>query len=73
MARKSSDPLTNRTSKLRFWTILVLANVAIMTYPVGLYAQAQANDVLFPSIVMVGTGFVLAITDAISAVLAFLS
>jgi hypothetical protein len=73
MTNRSSDQLPKKTSSLRFWTVLVLINVALMIYPVGLYAQAQASDVLFPSIVMVGTAFVLAITDAVSAVLAFLS
>ena len=64
--------MAKETSNLRFWTILAIINIAVMAYPVGLYAQSETNDVLFPAVVMVGTAFLLVITDAVSAILAFL-
>ena len=59
--------------KIRFWGILAVINLAVMAYPVSLYLQANTDDLLFASVVMVGTGMVLALTNAMSVLLAYLS
>src|SRR5271166_649455 len=63
----------NMTQKTRFWVILAIINIAAMIYPVSLYAQADSNDTqLFAALVLVGVGFLLAITDTVSAVVTYI-
>jgi len=64
--------MTKKTSNLRFWGILAIINFAVMAYPVGLYAQAESSDLLLPSVAMVGTAFLLVLTDAVSAILTYM-
>lgn len=62
-----------RSQKARFWTILATINVVAMIYPVTLYFQADNGDAqLFATIVLLGAAFLLAITDTVSAIVAYL-
>lgn len=68
-----SENMTHRTDKKRFWTTLAAVNIAAMIYPVGLYVQADSNDQqLFATIVLVGAAFLLALTDTVSALVAYM-
>lgn len=65
--------MTHRTDKKRFWTTLAAVNITAMIYPVGLYVQADSNDQqLFATIVLVGAAFLLALTDTVSALVAYM-
>jgi len=65
--------MTHRNDKTRFWTILAAANIATMIYPVGLYVQADSSDKqLFATIVLVGAAFLLALTDTVSVLVAYM-
>ncbi len=62
---------TNRNPK--FWTILSIANIAAITYPVHLCVNADGYDQQVSAIViLLSVGFLLAIVDAISAICAYL-
>jgi hypothetical protein len=62
-----------RSQKARFWTILAMINIVAMVYPVTLYFQADNSDAqLFATIVLLGAAFLLAITDTVSAIVAYL-
>jgi hypothetical protein len=61
------------SSKTRFWAILTMINIVAMIYPVMLYFQADNGDAQFlAAIVLLGAAFLLAITDAVSAILVYL-
>jgi len=65
--------MAQKTQKTRFWLILTIINIAAMIYPVSLYARADSNDTqLFAALVLVGVGFLLAITDTVSAVVTYI-
>jgi hypothetical protein len=50
-----------------------MINVVAMIYPVKLYFQADNSDAqLLAAIVLLGAAFLLAITNAVSAILAYL-
>lgn len=67
------DSMRQESSKTRFWAILTMINIVAMTYPVMLYFQADNSDTqFFAAIVLVGSAFLLAITDAVSAILVYL-
>jgi hypothetical protein len=53
--------------------ILAIINILAMIYPVTLYFQADNSDAqLFATIVLLGAAFLLAITDTVSAIVAYL-
>jgi hypothetical protein len=63
----------HRGQKARFWTILTVINIVAMLYPVTLYVQADNSDAqFFAAVVLLGTAFLLAITDTVSALVAYL-
>ncbi len=65
--------MKHERQKARFWTILAVINIVAMTYPVTLYFQADNGDTqFFATIVLFGTAFLLAITDTVSAIVAYL-
>ena len=65
--------MRQRSQKIRFWIILATVNIVVMIYPVDLYVQAHDNDAQFSAaIVLLGVAFLLAITDTVSALLAYL-
>jgi hypothetical protein len=64
--------MTRRNDKKKFWAILAVVNIAVMIYPVGLYVQADSNDKLFATIVLVGAAFLLALTDTVSTLVAYM-
>ena len=67
------NSMTQRNPKTRFWAILTMINVVAMIYPVKLYFQADNSDAqLLAAIVLLGAAFLLAITNAVSAILAYL-
>jgi hypothetical protein len=58
--------------KKRFWAILAMINVVAMIYPVNLYFQADNGEAqFFATIVLLGAAFLLAITDTVSAIVAY--
>jgi len=58
--------------KTKFWTMLTLVNLLLLIYPVSMYVNADTNEAqVFAGIVMVGMTFMLAITDVVSAVVAY--
>ena len=64
--------MERKRSKARFWTVVTLANLFAMMYPMDMYINANTNDArLFAAIVMAGVAFVMAITDAVSVVVAY--
>ena len=66
--------MERRRSKTKFWTVLALANLLVMMYPVNVYVNAYTNDAqVFAAVVLVGVAVALAITDVVSAVLAYVS
>ena len=53
--------------------ILAFINVVAMLYPLNLYIQATTNDTqLFAAIALLGTALLLLITDAVSAIVAYM-
>jgi hypothetical protein len=65
--------MKQRSRKARFWTILTMVNVVAMIYPVKLYFQADNSDAqFFAAIILLGAAFLLAITDTVSAIVAYL-
>jgi hypothetical protein len=66
------NSMRQRSRKGRFWAILAMINVVAMIYPVNLYFQADGGDAqFFATIVLLGAGFLLAITDTVSALVAY--
>jgi hypothetical protein len=62
-----------KRQKARFWTILTMINIVAMIYPATLYFQADNSDARFvATIVLLGAMFLLAITDTVSAIVAYL-
>jgi hypothetical protein len=50
-----------------------MINIVAMIYPINLYFQADTSDAqFFATIVLLGTAFLLAITDTVSAIVAYL-
>jgi hypothetical protein len=65
--------MRQRRQKARFWTILTMINIVAMIYPVVLYFQADNSEAqLFATVVLSGAAFLLAITDTVSAIVAYL-
>ena len=65
--------MTHKTRKTKFWVILAIINITAMIYPVSLYVQADSNDAqLFAAIALLGVAFLLAITDTVSAMVAYM-
>jgi hypothetical protein len=65
--------MSERSSKARFWAILAMINIVAMIYPVKLYFQADSGDAqFFAAIVLLGAASLLAITDTVSAIVAYL-
>jgi hypothetical protein len=65
--------MSQKSKKTRFWTILTTVNIVAMIYPVTLYFQADNSDAqFFAAIVLLGAAFLLAITDTVSAIVAYL-
>jgi hypothetical protein len=65
--------MTQRNPKTRFWAILTMINVVAMIYPVNLYFQADNGDAqFFATIVLLGAALLLAITDTVSAIVAYM-
>jgi hypothetical protein len=60
------------TSKLRFWLILTVVNVAVMAYPVHLYLQAESIFTQINATVIMWTVAVaLVITDLVGVIIAY--
>lgn len=67
-------PPAHNNQTARFWAILTIVNVVVMTYPVRLYLQADTADAqLLATAIVVGVGFVLAVTDAVSAIMKYMA
>jgi hypothetical protein len=65
--------MRQKSQKGRFWTILAMINVVAMIYPVNLYFQADNSDAqFFATIVLLGAALLLAITDTVSAIVAYM-
>ncbi len=65
--------MTRKTKKTRFWVILATINIAALIYPVSLYVQADSNNrQFFAAMILVGAAFLLAITDTVSAIVAYM-
>ena len=65
--------MTHKSSRARFWSILTIVNVVAMLYPAGLYLQADSSESkFFATVVVLGVGFLLAITDTVSALVAYM-
>lgn len=64
--------MMQKTQTTRFWLILMLSNVAVMIYPLNMYVQADAADArIFSGVLVVGVAFLLAITDAVTLLIAY--
>ena len=64
--------MAQKTQKTRFWVILAIINIGAMIYPLSLYAQADSNDTqFFAAVVLLGIVVSLAITDTVSAIVAY--
>ena len=64
--------MRQRRHKAKFWTILAMVNVVAMIYPVTLYLQADSGDgQFFATVVLFGAALLLAITDTVSALVAY--
>lgn len=63
----------NRTNqRTKFWTILAIINIAAIAYPILLYTNAESGDNQISALLaLVGTGLVLAVVDAVSALIAY--
>lgn len=65
--------MTHKPSRTRFWTILTIVNILAMAYPISLYFRAESNDAqFFAAVAVLGVGFLLAITDTVSALVAYM-
>jgi hypothetical protein len=65
--------MTPKSSKMPFWTGLTIMNILAMIYPVRAYIQAETSEAqLFGAIAMVGAAFLLAITDTVSVIIAYM-
>lgn len=65
--------MAQKTEKTNFWVILAIINIAAMVYPLTLYVQADSNDTqLFATIALLAVAFLLAITDTVSAIVAYM-
>ena len=65
--------MTGEAKKTRFWLVLATINIAAMIYPVSQYVRASSDDTqLFTTIVLFGTAFLLAIADAVSAIVVYM-
>jgi hypothetical protein len=61
-----------KRQKTKFWTVLTLANLLVMMYPVHMYVNAYTDEAqVIAAIAMVGMAFVMAITDVVSVVVAY--
>jgi len=59
----------NKKHDPKRWLILALLNVLAITYPINLYLQAgDDQSQLLASVLLVGTGALLAIGDVVTAV-----
>ena len=64
--------MKRKSQKTKFWTVLTLTNLLVMMYPVHIYVNTYTNEAqVFAAIAMVGTAFLLAITDVVSVVVAY--
>lgn len=65
--------MAKNSSKTRFWTVLTILNILAMTYPVRAYVQANTSEAqVVGALTMIGAGFLLAITDIVSVMLAYM-
>jgi hypothetical protein len=59
-----------KTQKTKFWITLAIINTAAMIYPITQYLRADSSETqLFAAILLLGVAFLLAITDATTAIL----
>jgi len=64
--------MANAKSKSQFWTILGAVNLLIIAYPVSMLAGADTQaEMILSTVVLLGVGLVLGITDVISVLLAY--
>ncbi len=64
--------MQKKSSKTRFWLILLTLNVLAVTYPVGLLFTSEDDGTrMFAVIVLMGGFIFLAVADAISVVFTF--
>lgn len=64
--------MSQPNQKAKFWAILMLINIAVIVYPINLYTNADSNEQEISAlVVLVGTGFVMAIIDAVCALMAY--
>ena len=64
--------MANAKSKSQFWTILGAVNLLIIAYPVSMLAGADTQaEMILSTVVLLGVGQVLGITDVISVLLAY--
>ncbi len=63
--------MANETSKPRFWTIVAIANVAALAYPINLYLRSDGSNALLFAALVVSVAFVMAVTDVVGAVIGY--
>jgi hypothetical protein len=63
----------NRISqRTKFWTILAVVNFATIVYLLSLYTNAEnADQQISALLALVGAGLVLAVVDAVSALMVY--
>ncbi len=64
--------MQKKSSKTRFWSILVILNVLAFIYPIGLllFSEDDASR-LFAVIILMGGFIFVAVADAVSIVFAY--
>lgn len=65
--------MARKSSRMRFWTVLAIINVAVMAYPVTMYIRAESNDSQFyATLIVLSVGFLLAIMDTVSGLVVYM-
>ncbi len=64
--------MQKKSSKTRFWSILVIANVLAFSYPIGLLLTSEDDaSRLFAVVVLMGGSIFAFVADAVSIVFAY--
>jgi hypothetical protein len=64
--------MSRNNQRTKFWTILAIFNIVAIVYPISLYTNAEGSDQQISALlVLVGIGFMLAVVDAVSALIAY--
>lgn len=64
--------MRRKDPKTKFWTTLTLVNLVAMICSISFYLQADSGSAQFvAAMVLVGVAFLLAIADAVSAIIVY--